>query len=141
MRTSSKMTTPLCVGPTVGTNCRGKVTADVLMRELDYGAFATSVRGKRTSQRKRNAILYSFRPREISSGKNPTCYLWLGFIPLLTGSHRRVADSLTVVSSRSEFRYPGVISNLESSLVSAGSLLWSLQKAYSRGSLLCESLL
>src|SRR3954470_19973253 len=79
--------------------CRGKVTADVLMRELDYGAFATSVRGRRTSQRKRNAILYSFRPRETSSGKDPTCCLWLGLIPLLMRSRRCVTDSLTVVSS------------------------------------------
>src|SRR4051812_3430590 len=45
------MKTPLCVGPMVGANCCGKVTADVLMRELDYGAFAMSVRGRRTSQR------------------------------------------------------------------------------------------
>ena len=80
---------------------------NVLIRDLDYGAFAMSVRGRRTSQRKRNTILYSFRPRETSSGKNPTCCLWLGLIPLLTGSRRRVADSLTVVSSCSEFRSSG----------------------------------
>src|SRR4051812_6067792 len=62
---------------------------------------------KETLQRKRNAILYSFRPRETSSGKDRTCCLWLGLIPLLTGSHWCVADSLTIVSSCSEFRCLG----------------------------------
>src|SRR3954467_7860822 len=88
-------------------NCRGKVTTDVLMRELDYGAFAMSVRGRRTSQRKRNVILYGFRPQETSSGKDPICCLWPSLIPLLMGSHRHVAGSLTLVSSCSEFRSSG----------------------------------
>src|SRR3954469_14682538 len=100
------------------------------MRELDYGAFSMGVRGRRTSQRKRNAILYSFRPRETSSGKDPTCCLWLGFIPLLTGSRRRVPALLRLCLVALYLDHPGVISNVESSLVSAGSLLWSLQKAY-----------
>src|ERR1041385_2144130 len=44
--------------------------------------------------------LYSLGPRETSSSKDPTCCLWLGLIPLLTGSRWHVADSFTVVFRR-----------------------------------------
>ena len=61
--------------------------------------------GGRRSHRKRGTDLYSFGPRETSSGKDPTCCLWLGFIPLLTGSRRRVAGALLVVSNCHGFRW------------------------------------
>ena len=32
---------PRCAGPTVGANCRGIITADVLLQGLDRGAIAT----------------------------------------------------------------------------------------------------
>src|SRR4051812_14950802 len=40
-RTSSKLTIPTCAGPMVGANCRGKVTADVLIGGLYRGNLAT----------------------------------------------------------------------------------------------------
>src|SRR3954466_9011479 len=84
------------------------------MRELDCGAFAKSVRGgKKITQRERRD-LYSFGPRETSSGKNPTCCLWLGLIP---SAHRespaccRLSYNCFLVAS--DLDDLGVISNLE----------------------------
>ena len=37
----SKNSTPPCAGPTVGANCRGIVTSDVLVKGLSRGAIAT----------------------------------------------------------------------------------------------------
>src|SRR4051812_14306668 len=79
----------------VGKSRQMSVESDLIM-----GPLLRVYEEEETSQRKRNAILYSFRPRETSSGKDPTCCLWPGLIPLLTGSRRHVADSLTVVFRR-----------------------------------------
>ena len=74
---------------------------DVLIGDLDCGAFATSGYEEEEDHRERERHdLHNFGPRETSSGKNPTCCLWLGLIPLLTWRRRHVAGFLVVVSNR-----------------------------------------
>ena len=51
--------------PTVGANCRGKVTADVRGVGLDYGAFATSVRGTRNHRERETRFIQLRAPGDI----------------------------------------------------------------------------
>ena len=73
-----KNSNPLCTGPTVGANCRGIVTADVLVKGLNRGAIATrKLKGVKWDKGHERFILV--RPLAVKVKPSPVDVVLLGF--------------------------------------------------------------
>ena len=64
-----RISTPASVGPTVGANCHGKVTADIRRVELNMGPLLRGDFGERVDMARDSAIYLGFSP-SLSRGKS-----------------------------------------------------------------------